>query len=325
MIKKSFFFCIILFFVFPRISKADEGLWLLSLIDRLNYVDMKKMGLHLTPEEIYSVNKSCIKDAIVSINDGSCAGTVISNEGLFITNHHCAYNYIQAHSSVEKDYLKNGYWAMSRVEELKNDKLTASFLIRMEDVTKKIMSELKPSMSEEQRDAKIHKISSLLEKEAVEGTKYYASVSSYYEGNEFYLFVYDSYRDVRFVGAPPAALSTFGNITDNWQWPRHVADFSLFRIYTSPQGEPARYNKKNIPYKPKYVLPISLKGYKKGDFAMIIGFPQTTDRFLSSYGLTLELEQKAKTVIKIRNAKMKIMKEYMDTGDEAYIKLKFRG
>lgn len=320
MLKKSFLLCLFILLLLPRVCKADEGLWLLSLIDRLNYIDMKNMGLHLSPEEIYSVNKSCLKDAIVSINDGSCAGTIISEEGLFITNHHCAFNYIQAQSSVEKDYLKNGFWAISRYEELKNDKLTASFLVSMEDITQKVLSELNSSMTDDQREAKIREISAKIEHDAVAGTKHNASVSNYFEGNEFYLFIYDTFRDVRFVGAPPSALSTFGNITDNWQWPRHVADFSLFRIYTSPQGEPADYNKKNIPYKPKYVMPISLKGYEKGDFSMIIGFPQTTDRFLSSYGLALELEQKAKTVIKLRLVKLNIMKEYMDSGDEAYIK-----
>lgn len=307
-----------------KIGYADEGMWLLNLVDRLNGVDLKKMGCQLTPEEIYSINTSSIKDALVGLSRGTgsyfCSGSIISNEGLLLTNHHCAINFIQAQSTVEKDYLQNGFWAASRNEELKNDKLSASFLVRIEDVSQKVLSLLSETMTEPEREAKILETCAKIEADAIKGTLYNAKVSSFFEGNEFYLFIYETYNDVRLVGTPPTSLGTFGNITDNWQWPRHVADFSLFRVYMSAKGEPADYSKKNIAYKPKKFLPISLKGYQKDDFAMLFGYPGTTDRMITSYGINVVLDQVNPTIVKIRDEKLKIIKAYMAESEDAKIK-----
>ena len=231
--------------------KADEGMWLPLLIDRLNYVDMQKMGCHLTADEIYSANHSSIKDAIVSINNGNCSGVMVSSEGLFFTAHHCGEDFIQSHSTVEKDYLTNGFWAMDKAEELRNDKLSATFLIRIEDVSGKILPYVNDKMSETQRQAVIDSISTILEKNAIKGTTYNGKVLSFFEGNEYYMFVTETYKDVRLVGAPPEAIGEFGGDTDNWMWPRQGGDFSLFRVYMSPDGGPADYSKKNIPYQAK--------------------------------------------------------------------------
>lgn len=308
------------FVVISFVAKADEGMWLPLLVERLNYVDMQKMGCQLTPEEIYSINKASIKDAIVMINSGYCSGEMISNEGLLLTNHHCAISAIQAHSAVDKDYLKDGYWAMSKNEELKNDKFSASFLIRMEDVSQKVLMQLNSSMTEADRETKIQEISSKIESDATQDTPYNAKVLGFFEGNEYYLFIYETYNDVRLVGTPPTNLALFANTTDNWNWPRHSVDFSLFRVYMSPKGGPADYNKKNVPYKPKHFLPISLKGVKKDDFTFAYGYPGTTDRFMTSYGLNLLLEQVNPAIVKIRNEKLTILKSYMDQGEQQRIK-----
>ncbi len=299
--------------------KADEGMWLPLLIERLNYVDMQKMGLNLTAEEIYSVNHSSLKDAII-IFGGGCTGEIISNKGLLITNHHCGFGEIQSHSTIDHDYLKNGFWAKSLEEELPNEGLQAKFLIRMEDVTQKALSEVNDEMSEAERKTAISKIIKKIIAEAKEDTHYIASVKSFFNGNEFYLFVYEVFSDVRLVGAPPTSIGKFGADTDNWMWPRHTGDFSMFRVYCDKDGKPAKYSKDNIPYTPKHYLPISIKGFKKNDFAMIIGFPGRTDRFLTSYGVKLALELKNPTIVKIREKKLAIMRDDMDASHEVNIK-----
>ncbi len=313
-----------LFISFTLLSGAfatnppDEGMWLPMLIERLNYVDMQKMGLHLTAEELYSINNSSLKDAIVGLgNAGSptfhfCTAEVVSDQGLLLTNHHCGFGAIQEQSSVEHDYLTNGFWAYSQKEELLNEGVTASFLVRMEDVTSKVMTELKDGMTEDQRDAAIKKVSGKLEKEASEKGKYVADVQSFFEGNEFYMFVYIIYKDVRLVGAPPSAIGKFGGDTDNWMWPRHTGDFSMLRVYSAPDGSPAEYSANNIPLKPKHYLPISLKGVKKDDFSMIWGYPGTTTRYMTSYGVDMTLQQSNPIAIEVRNKKLAIMKEDMD-------------
>jgi len=321
MIKKLFLMLNLAFIMLVSISaKADEGMWLPLLIERLNYVDMQKMGLKLTTEEIYSVNHSSLKDAIVSLNGGFCSAEMISGEGLLITNHHCGYSSIQAHSSVERDLLKNGFWALNKNGELKNDKFTATFLVRIEDVTQKVTNQLTAEMTEAERAAKIDEITAKIEADAIQGTFYTAQVKSFFEGNEFYLFVYETYKDVRLVGAPPESIGKFGADADNWMWPRQTGDFCLFRVYMSPTGEPAEYSKKNIPYKPKHFLPISLKGLKKDDFTMILGYPGTTDRFMTSYGVKMTLDQTNPSIIKIREKKLEILKEDMLVNDEIKIK-----
>jgi Peptidase S46 len=299
-------------------AKADEGMWLPLLVERLNYVDMQKMGLQLTPEEIYSVNHSSIKDAIVIFGRG-CTGEIISDQGLLLTNHHCGYGQIQSHSSVQNDYLSDGFWAMNKGEELANPGLTAKFLVKIEDVTGIINAELNYYQTEDERDEIIKRLSKEIVDEATEGNNYEASVKGFFEGSEFYLFVYETYKDVRLVGAPPSSIGKFGADTDNWMWPRHTGDFSLFRVYTAPDGSPAEYSEDNIPMKPKYHLPISTAGYDKDDFTFIMGYPGSTDRYLPSAGVKMALEIVNPAIVKIRDKKIKIMRADMDADPKVKI------
>lgn len=316
---KKLFIIITVILLGQNYVRADEGMWLPMFIDRLNYVDMQKMGLKLTPEEIYSVNNSSIKDAIIIFGRG-CTGEIISEQGLILTNHHCGYGAIQSKSTVESDYLTDGFWAMNFREELPIPDLTVKFLVRIEDVTDKILSELKSVTNEKMRAAKIEKLIAEIQKKATEGTGYDAVVKSFFEGNEYYLIVYQTYKDVRLVGAPPSSIGRFGADTDNWMWPRHKADFSLFRVYTAPDGSPAEYSEKNIPLKPKHSLPVSIKGVKNGDFTMILGYPGTTERYLTSYGIEMYVNQSYPARIKAREKKLDIMREDMEASPEVRIK-----
>jgi hypothetical protein len=300
------------------IAMADEGMWLPIFIERLNYVDMQEKGLQLTPEEIYSINQSSLKDAIIIFGRG-CTGEVVSANGLVFTNHHCGYRQIQSHSSIEHDYLTDGFWAMSLDEELPNTGLNATFLVSMEDVTKQVKAVLNDEMIESERNSKIREISKTISDRAKEGTHYEAVVRSFYAGDEFYLFVYERFLDVRLVGAPPSSIGKYGADTDNWMWPRHTGDFAVFRIYTGPDGKPAEYSKENIPLKPKHHLPISLDGVSNGDFAMILGYPGSTDRYRSSWGVELAIEESNPTVVSIRDKKLNVMRKYMDAADEVRI------
>lgn len=295
---------------FSFTAKADEGMWLPMFIKRLNYADMKKHGLKLTAEELYSVNKSSLKDAIVSMG-GFCTAEIISPNGLMLTNHHCGFEAIQSHSSVEHDYLTDGFWAKDKAAELPNEGLTASFLVRMEDVSEQINKALE-GLAEGERAAKIAELSKEIVAKATEGTHYNANVKDFFEGNEFYLFVYETFRDVRLVGAPPSSVGKYGGDTDNWMWPRHTGDFSIFRVYTAPDGTPADYAEDNVPLQPKHFLPISLEGVKEGDFSMIFGYPGSTDRYLTSFGVEDELENHQPTVVSIRDKKLAIMREFMN-------------
>lgn len=292
---------------------ADEGMWMVNLIERLNYTDMQKMGLELTPQEIYSINNASVKDAIVSINDGMCTGFMVSKEGLMMTNHHCVLEYITDNSiKYNTDYINNGFWAIDKRQELYNPNLKVSFLVRVEDVSQRVLSKLDNTLNDVERDEKIKQITQQIIEEATAKTYYDAVVKEFYRGNEFYLFVYETYRDVRLVGAPPMEVGNFGADTDNWLWPRHNADFAFLRIYMSPEGEPATYNKRrNIPYVPKHHLPISLKGVEKGDFTMVMGYPGTTERFMTSYGVQQVTDQINPTIVKIRDTKLRIIDEQM--------------
>ncbi|MES2629325.1 MAG: S46 family peptidase [Bacteroidota bacterium] len=292
-------------------ARADEGMWLPLLIKRLNYTDMQAKGLQLTADEIYSVNNSSLKDAIVSLG-GFCTAEVISKDGLLLTNHHCGFEAVQSHSSTDHDYLTDGFWARSRSEELQNEGLTAAFLVRMEDVTNKVLGEITSGMSEEERTAKIQAVMQKLSKEASNGTTYNANVREFFNGNEYYLFVYETFKDVRLVGAPPQSIGKFGGDTDNWMWPRHTGDFSLLRVYTDKDGKPAAYNKDNVPLKAKYALPVSISGVNQGDYAMIMGYPGSTDRYMTSYGVQQELDLHQPNVVKIRDLKLAIMREDMN-------------
>ncbi len=292
--------------VFSLSTKADEGMWLLDMLETLNMGKMTEMGLELTAEEIYSINNSSMKDAIV-IFGGGCTGEIVSDQGLLLTNHHCGYGRIQAHSSTEHNYLKDGFWAMSKEEELSNPGLGVTFLIRLEDVSARINDSLNLEMSEEERDAIIESISEKIETEATEDNHYTARVRSYFGGNNFYLLVYETYNDVRLVGAPPSSIGKFGHDTDNWEWPRHTGDYSVFRVYMSPDGKPAEYSEENIPLKPRHFLPVSIKGVEKGDYAMILGYPGGTQRYMTSFGIDKELKITHPNRIKIRGARQEIL------------------
>lgn len=295
--------------------RADEGMWLLMLIKRLNGVDMQKEGLHLTPEEIYSVNHSSMKDAIVSFG-GYCTGEVVSPEGLLFTNHHCGYESIAALSTPEKDYLTDGFWAMKKDQELNAKNLYVRFLERMGDATERITSKLNNDMSASQREEIIKKEIEAIQKENSENGKYTVVVKDFFNGNEFYYFVYKDYKDIRLVGTPPNSLGKFGGDTDNWEWPRHTADFSVFRIYGDKSGNPSDFNQNNVPLSPKHFLPISLKGVKPDDFTMILGYPGRTNRYLTSYGIDQLISKDYPAWVEASKTAMDIIKGYMDKDDE---------
>lgn len=316
--KKLFLSILISILSFNLTLRADEGMWIPMLVDRLNYADMQKLGLQLTAEEIYSINQSSLKDAIVQFGRG-CTGEIISNQGLLITNHHCGYGQIQYHSSIEHDYLTDGFWAMSLEEELPNQGLTVRFLVRMEDVTGEMKKNFTDDMTEDQRNAKIIEVSKQLSDKAIEGTHYTAQVGTFFGGNAFYLFVYETFLDVRLVGAPPSSVGNFGDDTDNWMWPRHTGDFSMFRVYSGPDGKPAEYSKNNIPLKPKHYLPVSLDGYQEGDFSLIMGYPGRTNRYLPSYGVEMAINKSNPSIVKIRREKLDIIREVTAVNDEVRI------
>lgn len=292
--------------------KADEGMWLMTMIKRLNGVDLQKQGLKLTPEEIYSVNQSSLKDAIVQFG-GGCTAEMVSKEGLLFTNHHCGYGQIAALSTPEKDHLTNGFWAMKKSEELPSKGLSVRFLVRMDDATQRINSKLNSKMSADERKAVIDAEYKAIQTENSENGKYTTVVRDFFNGNEFYYFVYQDFKDVRLVGTPPNALGKFGGDTDNWEWPRHTADFAVFRVYADANGNPAEYSPNNVPMKPKHSLPISLKGYKPGDFTMIVGFPGRTNRYLTSFGIEQMVTKDYPAWVEASKVAMDVMKKHMDT------------
>ncbi len=299
-------------------GRADEGMWLPFLINDILYEEMQQMGLELTREEIFSLNQSSIKDAIVSFG-GGCTAEIISSEGLLLTNHHCGYGRIQYHSTPQNDYLREGFWAMNKSEELPNPGLFVRFLVSVTDVTEHINGQLNERMSVSERNSKISQLSDSISNAAKNGNQYTANVRPMFSGNDFYLFVYESYNDVRLVGTPPSSIGKFGGDTDNWMWPRHTGDFSLFRIYTAPDGSPAEYHADNIPLKPRHFLPVSTSGIKEGDFSMILGFPGSTDRFLTSHGIDYKVNVELPKRIEIRRAKLDIIEKAMAESDELRI------
>jgi hypothetical protein len=307
-----------------QMTRADEGMWLLSLINK-NYNDLKAQGFKLTPEDIYSINKSSLKDAVCGLSNSSyplgffCTAEVISKEGLLLTNHHCSYDMIQTHSSVDHDYLTDGFWAYSKDKELPNEGICASFLVYMEDVTDSVLFGITDATKESDRKSMISKKIKELEKRAKTGNNYNVSVKPLFNGNQFFIFVYETYLDVRLVGAPPSAVGKFGGDTDNWMWPRHTGDFSMLRIYSSKENAPAEFTKDNVPYSPKHSLPVSIKGLEKDDFVMVMGFPGTTNRYLTSYGVQAALDVNNPATVKIRTKKLQLMKEDMDSSPEIRI------
>jgi hypothetical protein len=291
--------------------RADEGMWLMMLVKRLNGTDLQKQGLHLTPEEIYSVNNSSLKDAIVQFN-GGCTAEVVSKEGLLFTNHHCGYDAIAALSTPEKNYLKDGFFAKNNKEELPAKNLYVRFLVRMDDVTARINGKLNNLMSADERNAAIAAEYKAIQKENSENGKYTVIVRDFFNGNEFYYFVYQDYKDIRLVGTPTESIGKYGGDTDNWEWPRHTGDFSVFRIYGDANGNPAEYAASNVPLKPKYHLPVSTKGIKPGDFTMIVGYPGRTNRYLTSFGINQLVTKDYVGWVDASKTAMDVMKKYMD-------------
>jgi hypothetical protein len=291
--------------------RADEGMWFLMFIDRLNHRDMQKMGLQLTAEEIYSINNSSLKDAVVQFN-GGCTAELISKDGLLLTNHHCGYDAIAELSTPEHDYLTNGFWAADRSQELKPKSLYVRFFVRMDDCTKRILSKVSDNMTEAERDKIIRDEIALIEKENSEGGKYVVSVRSFFQGNEFYFFVYQDFKDVRLVGTPPNSIGKFGGDTDNWEWPRHTGDFSMFRVYADANGNPSDYSTTNVPLHPKHHLPINLNGVKEGDFAMIMGYPGRTNRWLPAGGIDQNVKYAYPAWVEASKTAMDAMKVHMD-------------
>ncbi len=308
--KKVLLFVVSAIMLIPASVKADEGMWFLMFIERLNHRDMQKMGLQLTAEEIYSINNHSLKDAIVQFN-GGCTAEMISKDGLVLTNHHCGYDAIAELSSAGKNYLKDGYWAANRKEELKPSSLFVRFFVRMDDCSKRILSVVTPGMSEAEREKAINQEIAKIEKENNEGGKYTVSVRPFFQGNEYYYFVYQDYKDVRLVGTPPESLGKFGGDTDNWEWPRHTADFSMFRVYADANGNPADYSTNNVPLQPKHHLPVNLGGVKENDFAMILGYPGRTNRWMPAGGIEQNVKYAYPAWVEGSKTGMDNMKKYM--------------
>lgn len=298
---------------------AEEGMWLPVLLKSLNEADMQSKGCKLTAEDIYNVNKTSLKDGIVLFGAG-CTGEIISAEGLLMTNHHCGYSQIQQHSTVAKDYLTEGYWAKTKEEELPNPGLSVTFIISMKDVTNEVLESNLNQLPESSREKLIQEKIKQIEKKSKEETGYGAIVKPFYNGNQFYLFITETFNDVRLVGAPPSNIAKFGSDTDNWMWPRHSGDFSLFRIYAGKDNKPTPYHKDNVPYKPKFHFTISLSEIQEGDFTMVYGFPGRTNEYLSSHAIKMIKESANPVKIKLREKKLEIMDGYMRANDTIRIK-----
>ncbi len=311
MIKKTISFLLIIIVLSLSHLRADEGMWIPLLLKKYNIEIMKKKGFKLTADDIYSINKVSMKDAVM-IFGGGCTGELISDKGLLITNHHCGYGAIQSHSSLEHDYLTDGFWAMSQTEELENEGLSVTFLIKMEDVSEKVLLGINDTISETEKQELIKNNIENIEKKAIVGTHYTAKVKPFFNGNQYFLFVQEVFKDVRLVGAPPSSIGKFGGDTDNWMWPRHTGDFSLFRIYADKNNQPAEYSLDNVPYKPKKHFPISLKGVKKGDFTMVFGYPGRTQEYLTSYAVNMIKNEINPYRIDIRKNIIDIMGEDMN-------------
>ncbi len=314
--KKVLFLLVTFMSVIP--AMADEGMWLPALIGQ-RIGDMQAKGFRLTAEDVYSVNQASLKDAVVLFG-GGCTGELVSNEGLLLTNHHCGYSYIQRHSSVEHDYLKDGFWAMNRGEELPNKGLTVSFLDHMDEVTDLVLKGYEPGMTEAQRDSVVKVNSDRLVRESTDASKgLRADVEALFYGNQYYLFVFKVFRDVRLVGAPPSSIGKFGGDTDNWMWPRHTGDFSIFRVYADKDNNPADYSPDNVPYRPKKFFKISRAGVKEGDFTFVYGCPGSTQEYVLSDQVRYVAEQSDPAKIALRTQRLDIQKKYMSASQAVRI------
>lgn len=312
------FIGLFLTYVTSYAEPPKEGMWLPQLLGQLNYPEMEAMGLTLTPEQIFSAQNSSLKDAIVSFG-GFCTGSLISDKGLLLTNHHCGYGEIQQHSSVENNYLRDGFWASTLTNELPNPGLTATFIVDIKEVTNQILLDISDTLPEAIRLQKIRLKAAEIEKSTTEGTHYGAKVKSFFAGNSYYLFITETFEDVRLVGAPPSAIGKFGGDTDNWIWPRHTGDFSLFRIYADSNNHPAPYHPNNQPYKPKHFLPVSLDGVSPGDFTMVFGFPGSTDEYAPSFSVQETMEETFPTRIRLREIRLQVIDRYMASNEAYYI------
>jgi hypothetical protein len=316
--RKGFLLLFIILFISLPLLRAAEGMWMPILLKKYTIEEMQKAGFKLTAEDIYDINKASLKDAVVGLGYNGrpfshfCSGELVSDQGLMLTNHHCAYRAIQKHSTLEHDYLTDGFWAYNKDEELANPWITASFLKRMEDVTSEVLKGITDEMTEEEREATIIENQKSIIEKTEEGTHYRASIKQFFAGNEYYMSVYEIFEDVRLVGAPPSAIGKFGGDTDNWSWPRHTGDFAMFRIYASKTNEPNEYSEENVPYKPVMHYEISVKGINKGDFTMVLGYPGTTEQHLPSFAVELKKNHINPLRIDLRGKRLNIMNKYME-------------
>ena len=313
------FLKIIFFFIAFQLSAQQGGMWIPSLLEGMNETEMQSLGSKLTAKDIYDVNNSSLKDAIGHFN-GGCTAEVISPKGLLLTNHHCGFGQIQSHSSLENDYLKDGFWAMSLDEELPNEGLYVEFIVSIHDVTDKVLNSVGDTMTETEKQSQISKNGNAILKDWSKETWQDVKLKSFFKGNQYFLFVTERFEDIRLVGAPPTSIGKFGSDTDNWVFPRHTGDFSMFRIYADANNRPATYNKDNKPYKPKHFLPVSLDGIEEGDFTMVFGFPGRTDEYLPAVAIEHITEAYNPTNIAIREAALKVIDAKMKTSDDVRIK-----
>jgi hypothetical protein len=311
--------CFLLIYLNNFYLKAEEGLWLPFLLNEFNIKEMHDNGLKLSAEDIFSNQSICLKDAVVLFNRG-CTGEIISEEGLLLTNYHCAFKYIQSLSTVDNDYMTSGYWAQSRKEEIPAPDLTVSFLTDVHDVTRQILYNIDDRVNEDEREKIIKKRIDSITTYTVNYPNIKTEIKPFYYGNKYYMFVYDIFKDIRLVGAPPSEIGKFGGDTDNWMWPRHTGDFSIFRIYSDTNNNSCEYSPDNVPYKPKKHLPISLKGYKEGDFTMVYGYPAKTSQFLTSHAISLIKEKILPNKIQFREERQELIKTAMNNDNEIRIK-----
>ncbi|TDU43179.1 peptidase S46-like protein [Gelidibacter sediminis] len=308
----------LVFFITLQVSAQQGGMWIPSLLQGMNETEMQSLGSKLTAKDIYDVNNSSLKDAIGHFN-GGCTSEVISPKGLILTNHHCGFSQIQSHSSLENDYLKNGFWAKTLSEELPNEGLFVEFIVRIEDVTKQVLEGVTADMSDREQQAKRGSNSTAIEKAAKKEEWQDTKIKAFYKGNQYFLFITERYEDVRLVGTPPSSIGKFGSDTDNWVWPRHTGDFSMFRIYADKNNRPAKYSKDNVPFKPRHFLPVSLDGISEDDFTMVFGFPGTTDEYLPAVAVAQIVEKINPKTIAIREAALKVIDANMKADDQIRI------
>lgn len=309
---------LLVFFITLQVSAQQGGMWIPSLLQGMNETEMQSLGSKLTAKDIYDVNNSSLKDAIGHFN-GGCTSEVISPKGLILTNHHCGFSQIQSHSSLENDYLKNGFWAKTLSEELPNEGLFVEFIVRIEDVTKQVLEGVTADMSDREQQAKRGSNSTAIEKAAKKEEWQDTKIKAFYKGNQYFLFITERYEDVRLVGTPPSSIGKFGSDTDNWVWPRHTGDFSMFRIYADKNNRPAKYSKDNVPFKPRHFLPVSLDGISEDDFTMVFGFPGTTDEYLPAVAVAQIVEKINPKTIAIREAALKVIDANMKADDQIRI------